>query len=85
VCTRDYSCITVDQIDDIYVKLAMTNKVDNKGAKDLVNNCIIGGRTRHFGVRLNYLCELKEDGVIQVDWIRSEEIHSDKKCTRRYF
>jgi hypothetical protein len=30
---------------NLYVKLPMTIKVDNKGAKDLVNNWSIGGRT----------------------------------------
>jgi hypothetical protein len=42
---------------NLNVKLPMTIKVDNKGAKDLVNNWSIGGRTRHVGVRLNYLCK----------------------------
>jgi hypothetical protein len=36
------------------VKLPMEIQVDNKGAKDLVNNWSIGGRTRHVGVRLNF-------------------------------
>jgi hypothetical protein len=62
---------------NLNVNLPMTIKVDNKGAKDLVNNWSIGGRTRHVGVRLNYLRELKEDGIIQVDWIRSEENVAD--------
>jgi hypothetical protein len=56
------------------VKLPLTIKVDNKGAKDLVNNWSIGGRTRHVGVRLNYLRELKEKGFIEVNWIRSADI-----------
>jgi hypothetical protein len=62
---------------NLNVKLPMTIKVDNKGGKDLVNNRSIGGRTRHVGVRLNYLRELKEAGIIQVDWIRSEENVAD--------
>jgi hypothetical protein len=62
---------------NLNVKLPMTIKVDNKRAKDLVNNRSIGGRTRHVGVKLNYLREKKEDGIIQVDWIRSEENVAD--------
>jgi len=54
------------------VKIPMIIQVDNKGAKDLVNNWSIGGRTRHVGVRLNFLRELKEDGIIEVKWIKSE-------------
>ena len=46
------------------VIMPMVIRVDNKGAKDLVNNWSIGGCTRHVGVRLNYLRELKEDGII---------------------
>jgi hypothetical protein len=52
----------------------MIIKVDNKGVKDLVNNWNIGGRTRHVGVRLNYLRKSKEDGIIQVNWIRSKKM-----------
>jgi hypothetical protein len=57
----------------------MTIKVDDKGAKCLVNNWSTGRRTRHVGVRLNYLYEFKEDGIIQVDWNRSGENVSFKK------
>jgi hypothetical protein len=79
VCTRDDSCKTVDQIKEFI----MTINVDNKGAKDLVKNWIIGGRTRHSGVRLNHLRKLKEDGIIQ----SSEENVSDilKKNYRPFF
>jgi hypothetical protein len=59
------------------VKLPMMIKIDNKGAKDLVNNWSIGGHTRHVGVRLNYLRELKEKGFIEVNWIRSEDKVAD--------
>jgi hypothetical protein len=59
------------------LKLPMTIKVDNKQTKDLVNNRSNGGRTRHVGIRLNVLRELKEDGIIQVNWIRSEENVTD--------
>jgi hypothetical protein len=62
---------------NLNVKLPVTIKVDNKGVKDLVNNWSIGGRTRHVGVRLNYLRESKEDGIIQVNWIKSEENVAD--------
>lgn len=59
------------------VKLPMEIRVDNKGAKDLVNNWSVGGRTRHIGVRLNYLRELKEKGVIKIIWISSKENVAD--------
>jgi hypothetical protein len=53
---------------NLNVKLPTTIKVDKK-----VNNWSIGGRTRHVGEKLNYPRELKEDGIIQADWIRSEK------------
>ena len=39
---------------DLKVTMPMLLKVDNKGAKDLLNNWSVGGRTRHFGVRINF-------------------------------
>jgi hypothetical protein len=51
------------------MQLPMEIRVDNKGVKDLVNSWSIGGRTRLIGVRLNYLRELKEKGIIKIVWI----------------
>jgi hypothetical protein len=42
---------------NLNMHLSLTIKVDNKGAKDLVNNWSISVRTRHVGLRLNYRCE----------------------------
>jgi hypothetical protein len=54
------------------VKLPMRVMVDNKGAKDIVNNWSVGGRTRHVGVRFHFLSELKDKGEIEVKWISLE-------------
>jgi hypothetical protein len=48
------------------VQLPMILKIDNKGAVDLANNWSCGGRTRH--VKLNFLRELKEAGIIKTVW-----------------
>jgi hypothetical protein len=61
----------------LFMELPMMIDVDNKGAKDLANNGSIGGRTQHFGVRLNFFRELKEDNIIKVNWIRSEDNTAD--------
>jgi hypothetical protein len=37
------------------IKLPMKVELDNKGAKDIINNWSVGGRTRHIGVRFNFL------------------------------
>ena len=48
------------------VQMPMILYIDNKGAVDLANNWSCGGRTRH--VKLNFLRELKEAGIIKTVW-----------------
>lgn len=50
------------------VQKPMVLTVDNKEAKDLANNWSVGGRTWHIKVRLYFLRELKEVGLIQTVW-----------------
>jgi hypothetical protein len=50
---------------DLNVRLSMIIKFDNKKAQNSVNIWRIGSRTRYVGVNLNYLRELKEDGIFQ--------------------
>jgi hypothetical protein len=59
------------------VKKPMILKVDNKGAMDLANNWSVGGRTRHVDTRQYFLRELKEEGIINVEWIPTAENSSD--------
>ena len=55
----------------------MILKVDNKGAVDLANNWMVGGRTRHTEVRVNFLRELKDDGIVKVRWILGDKNDAD--------
>ena len=50
---------------------------DNKGAVDLINGWSIGGGTKHMDCRIMFIRELKEDGVMRVQWIPSGENPSD--------
>ena len=59
------------------VKKPMILYVDNKGAKDLVNNWSVGRRTRHIECRQYFLRELKEQGLINVVWIAGVDMSSD--------
>jgi hypothetical protein len=59
------------------IKLPMTLRMDNKGAKDLINNWSVGGRMRHIAVKYFYLRELKEQKIIEIEWISSEANVSD--------
>ena len=62
---------------DLKVKKPMYLYIDNKGAVDLFNNWSVAGRTRHVAVKLNFLRELKENGLIETRWIRTEHNPSD--------
>ena len=62
---------------ELRVKLPMIIKVDNKGAVDLANGWSISGGTKHMEVRIAFARELKENGIIKVEWTPSEENEAD--------
>ena len=51
------------------VKLPMTLEMDNKGGVDHANSWSVGGHMRHIGTKQVFLRELKEEGIIVVQWI----------------
>ena len=57
------------------VKKPMILEIDNKGAVDIANNWSAGGRTRH--IKMNFLRDLKEQGIIRIIWIAGEENEAD--------
>jgi hypothetical protein len=59
------------------VQLPMLIEVNNKGAVDLINSWTAAGRTRHNATRINFLRELKDSGVIIVQWISNVGMSSD--------
>ena len=59
------------------VQLPMILEVDNKGAKDVSNNWSVGGRLRHIDVRQFFLRDLKEDGMIVLKWISTDNNSTD--------
>ena len=59
------------------VKKPMILEIDNKGAIDLTNNWSAGGRTRHIDVRHHFLRELKEQEVIKLQYIATEDNDAD--------
>jgi len=52
----------------ISIELPMILKIDNKGTVDTANNWSCGGRMRH--VKLNFLRERKEAGIIKTIWFQ---------------
>ena len=62
---------------ELQVDLPMILYLDNKGAKELMENWSVGGRTRHVDVRYFFLRELKEQNVLRLQWISTTENPSD--------
>ena len=52
-------------------------KVDNKGTVDLANGWSTGGNLKHVEVRQFFIRDLREEGVLRVDWIACTENESD--------
>ena len=67
-----YYCMRVCESIKLKVKKPMILKIDNKGAVDSANGWSCGGCMRH--VKLNFLCELKEEGTIDIQWMSGKEI-----------
>jgi hypothetical protein len=61
----------------LQVELPMIIEIDNKGAKDLVDNWSVGSRLRHVEVKQFFLRELKEQGLLKVKWLNSENNSAD--------
>jgi len=59
------------------VELPMILEMDNKGAVDLANNWSVGGRTRHVEVRNHFMRELKEQGILKIVWISTDDNDAD--------
>jgi hypothetical protein len=61
----------------ISVKMPMILRMDNKGAKDLINNWSVGGRTCHIDVCYLFLRKAKERNMVKIEWISSQNNPSD--------
>jgi hypothetical protein len=61
----------------LMVTLPMIVVVDNKGAVDLANSWTATSRTRHIASHINFVRELKEEGVITVQWLSNQQMSSD--------
>jgi hypothetical protein len=59
------------------VEKPMILEMDNKGAVDMANNWSAGGRTRHMDVRMHYMRELKDRGLIVIRHISGDDNDTD--------
>ncbi|MFM8622589.1 MAG: reverse transcriptase domain-containing protein, partial [Holophagaceae bacterium] len=55
----------------------ITVHVDNIGAIYLTKNATTGSRTKHVDTRFHFVRDYVEDGVVKVEFVRSEENHAD--------
>lgn len=62
---------------DLDVEIPMVLEIDNKGAVDMANNWSAGGRTRHMDVRMHYLRELKDQGLLVIRHISGDDNDTD--------
>jgi hypothetical protein len=61
----------------IEIDLPIIVKTDNVGAMFMSQIALSGVRTFHVDTRYHYVQENMEDGIIKIEFIRSEENHSD--------
>jgi hypothetical protein len=59
------------------VKIPMVLRVDNQGVRELVNNWSVGGRTRHVATKAMFLRELKEWGLLKIEFISGSQMCAD--------
>ena len=62
---------------DYKLKKMMVLWIDNKGRVYFFNSWIINGQTRSIAVRLTFVRELKEQGVIAVKWFPTDSNYTD--------
>ena len=55
----------------------MILEVDNKGSVDICNSWTVGWRTCHVEVKMNFLRELKEQGLVKNVWKSGTEMVED--------
>jgi len=70
------------------VKTPIIIRVDNKGTVDLANGWLTGGNLKHVEVRQFFIRDLREEGVLRVEWIPGAENESDiftKNTTSQVF
>ena len=77
-CAQDmmYAKNIVESV-GLKVKLPMRLEIDNRGAVDMAQNCSSGGRTKHMEIRMLWLSELQEKGILDVKWIRGDDNEAD--------
>ncbi|CAB9499063.1 expressed unknown protein [Seminavis robusta] len=61
----------------INVELPVQVKIDNVGAIFMSENKTSASRTRHMDTRWHYVNQMQQDGLVKIDFVRSEDNVSD--------
>jgi hypothetical protein len=73
-------CLFLKQVIEsigLEVKLPIIVNEDNTGAIDLASNWSTNSNIKHIDVRYHFVRELLEDGIIQINYVKSEENVAD--------
>jgi hypothetical protein len=62
---------------EVEVNLPITVKTDNVGAMFMAQNALSGVRTRHIDTRYHFVRENLEEGIINIDFVKSIKNDSD--------
>ena len=76
ICKEIVFIVNIFEFFGINIKLPVIVKVDNKGAIFIANNPVTK-RTKHIHVRYLLVREYVKDGVIMIQFVRSEDNDSD--------
>jgi hypothetical protein len=52
----------------LMIKKPMSLTIDNNGAVDYTNGWSVGGRMKQACIRLGFLRDMKEQGLLDVNW-----------------
>jgi hypothetical protein len=59
------------------VKIPMVLRVYNQGVRELVNNWSVEGHTHHVAARAMFLRELKEWGLLKIEFLSGSQMSAD--------
>jgi hypothetical protein len=77
VCTEVIFIKQLLESINIGVKTPIKINVDNIGAIMLLGNKSISHRTKHIDVRVHFMRDLKEDGIINIEYVNTKFNHAD--------
>jgi hypothetical protein len=77
-CVQDLlHCMRIIESIGLKVKKPMRLNIDNRGTVDLFNSWSVTGRTRHIAVKICFIRELREAGVLKIVWCPGDKMPSD--------